>query len=220
MSTHIGYKKAANNTIVVLEILELTNESRTNIWDKSHAMMRTSGARVLDIYNMNDKSMKISTANSIYDTDFVYEVGKVVRVPYILDARDPCRYPVDFDDVHQVYGLDKLYDMKEGMVHTTGIHYFLTEEVAYFWDFHPPDNYAGEIKYWKPDGELMGDTVPDCIEVNGCMRDLYDHVHCLTCDVTVNIETDSLYCDHCVDSMCESIERDIERDIEHDIEKC
>ena len=111
-SQHIGYKKCQNDRIVVLEILGNHNENREDIVDERFAKMRCSKARVIRIYNMHDNSIEYKEAFGIRDTSFRYEINKVVE-------------PVDeFDE-----------DLNE--VCASGIHYFLREEPAYYWEYKP-----------------------------------------------------------------------------------
>ena len=123
---HIGYKKCRDERIVVLEILGKNNEGVKGIVDKQFAEMRCSKARVIRIYNMHDRSIKYEEAFSIRDKSFKYTVGEVV-VP--------------------ANGFDKnLYTVR-----ASGIHYFLTEEPAYYWK-HKPKN--GPYKSWYSCGQI------------------------------------------------------------------
>ena len=123
---HIGYKKCRDGRIVVLEILEKHNEDRRDIVDKQFAKMRCSKARVIRIYNMHDQSIEYDEAYGIYDKTFKYTVGEVVE-------------PVDEFDNY----LDEVCG--------SGIHYFLTEEPAYYWKYKPEN---GPYESWNSNGQM------------------------------------------------------------------
>ena len=126
-SQHIGYKKCHNGRIAVLEILGKNNEEREDIVDKSFAGMRCSMARVVRIYDMHDPELEYEEAFGIYNKCFKYTVGEVVE-------------PVDeFDE-----------DLNE--VCSSGIHYFLREEPAYYWKYEPEN---GLCEGWYINGQIM-----------------------------------------------------------------
>jgi hypothetical protein len=128
MMNSIGYKKAQDNRIIVLEIIGATNETRLGIVDKNCAMFRTSRARVLDIYDMFDKRIKCGTALSMRDDSFHYTVGQIVEP----DSFDP----------------------NMSNVHGPGIHYFLTEGVALHYGSDPEN---GVYREWHENGGLWMD---------------------------------------------------------------
>ena len=72
---HIGYKKCQDNRIVKLEITGQHNEDRKDIVDKNYAPMRCSQAKVIEIYDMHDKSVKYDEAMSFYKS-LKYKVGE------------------------------------------------------------------------------------------------------------------------------------------------
>jgi antitoxin component YwqK of YwqJK toxin-antitoxin module len=117
--THIGYKKCRNDRIVVLEILGETNEGRSNVVDRNHAKMRCSKALVLRIYDMHDESIEYDEAFGIhqYHVAFRYGVGEIVE-------------PDSFNENIE-------------SVCTNGIHYFLSESTAYFYQFNCPREFTG-----------------------------------------------------------------------------
>ena len=125
-SQHIGYKKCQDGRIVVLEILGKHNEDRKNIVDKQFAKMRCLKARVIRIYDMHDRTIEYDEAHGIYDKTFKYTVGEVVE-------------PIDEFDNY----LDEVCG--------SGIHYFLTEEPAYYWKYEPKN---GLYKSWHPNGQM------------------------------------------------------------------
>jgi len=132
MTHHIGYKKIQDGYIVKLAILEdgKNNELRKDVKRQNikNAKMRCSKALVLDIYKFNEcEKTRIDKGYGLYDTNFCYEVGKEIEVN-------------DYDD-----NLTNIC--------STGIHYFLSEEPAFFWKFNF-DNYTGEYKMYHENGQL------------------------------------------------------------------
>ena len=128
MTSHIGYKKIQDGYIVKMRIDGKHNELRDGVkrQNAKHAKNRCSKAFVLDIYHMNDKK-KIDSGYGLRDKNFSYKVGEYVEV----DNYD--------DDLTKVC--------------STGIHYFLSEEPAFFWNFNF-DNYTGECKEYYENGQL------------------------------------------------------------------
>ena len=126
-SQHIGYKKCHNGRIAVLEILGKNNEEREDIVDKSFAGMRCSMARVVRIYDMHDPELEYEEAFGIYNKYFKYAVGEVVE---------------PFDE----------FDEDLNKVCSSGIHYFLREEPAYYWKYEPEN---GLCEGWYINGQIM-----------------------------------------------------------------
>ena len=145
MSQHIGYKKCQGGRIVVLEILGKNNEEREGIVDKRFAEMRCSKARVIRIYDMHDPSIEFEEAFGLYNKLFRYAVGETVepKEPFCEDLNKVCE---------------------------EGIHYFLREEPAYFWD-HRPDN--GMYEIWHENGQML----MRCTCRNGKGNGLYEEWH-------------------------------------------
>jgi len=129
MTEHFGYKKIQNGFIVKLRIEDQNNEQRTDIKpENAHfAKYRCERAFVLDIYHSLDKSNRIDKGYGLYDPTFLYTVGEYVSI----------------ED----------YDQDLELICSNGIHYFLSEENAYFWKFDI-SNYTGIWKYWHPNGQL------------------------------------------------------------------
>ena len=123
-SQHIGYKKCQNDRIVVLEILGNHNEEREVIVDKQFAKMRCAKAKVIRIYDMHDNSIEYKEAFGIHDETFRYEINKVVEP-------------------------NEEFDENLNNVCASGIHYFLTEEPAYYWKYMPKN---GTYKVWCDNG--------------------------------------------------------------------
>jgi len=128
MTSHIGYKKIQDGYIVKMRIDGKNNELRDGVkrQNANCAKNRCSKAFVLDIYHMNDKK-KIDSGYGLRDKNFSYKVGEYVEV----DNYD--------DDLTKVC--------------STGIHYFLSEEPAFFWKLNT-ENYTGEYKSYHDNGEL------------------------------------------------------------------
>ena len=86
---NIGYKKGLDDRIIVLEILGKHNEDRKDII-KDYAKMRCSKAKVIDIYNMNNKDEKFNEAFGLHDKTFKYTLNEIVV---------PDKYDEDCDTV-------------------------------------------------------------------------------------------------------------------------
>ena len=88
----IGFKKARNNLIVVLEIPE--DAKRLSATGRK---CRCDKARVLEIQNLDGtKSDKIE-AVSQHDEDFIYRVGEIVSVPdFCKDRWNECSEGIHF----------------------------------------------------------------------------------------------------------------------------
>lgn len=123
--------KSAGNYIIKLGINHIkdkttkTNLNRSNCVDQNYASFRTNKAFVIKIYNKDDYK-KISRIRSDYSYSFKYITNKWV---------------------HE----DKYDDSDDEKTYTTGIHFFLTEEPAYFWEKEIKD---GELKEWYSDGKI------------------------------------------------------------------
>lgn len=113
------------NVVITLEIPEdaLTNLERTSIVDKSKATYRTNKAKVLKIEDFNGNMY--TTAFSVYDESFDYNVGETKIVP---------NYHKDTEKVH-----------------VAGIHFFLEKEVAEF--YAKDESHNGLRKEWYEDGQ-------------------------------------------------------------------
>lgn len=129
--THIGYKKLQNGLIAKLAIKGTHNEDRDDVVDIMHAKHRCSKAKVLDIYHMISGE-KRDFGYSLFDKKFEYRIGKIVSV------KD---YNKNVDDVC-----------------SAGIHYFLSEDVAFCWnideDYAKQIMWTGVLKDWYENGRL------------------------------------------------------------------
>ena len=125
-SQHIGYKKCRDGRIVVLEILGEHNKDRESVVNEQFAKIRCSRARVIEIYNMHDPEIKYEEAFGIYDKAFKYTVGEVVE-------------PIN------------KFKKNRNIVCASGIHYFLTEEPAYYWKYEPKNDL---YKSWHENGQM------------------------------------------------------------------
>ena len=144
-SQHIGYKKCRDGRIVVLEILGNHNENREDIADKRFAKMRCSRARVIGIYDMLDPEIEYEEAFGIYDKTFKYTVGEVVE-------------PIN------------KFKKNRNIVCASGIHYFLTKEPAYYWQYVPKN---GLHERWHSNGQMA----KRCTYENGELDGLYETWH-------------------------------------------
>jgi len=128
--SHIGYKKIQNGYIVKLEILGINNENRSGIKPENapFAKYRCERARVLDIYHMKNKETK-KEGYGVYTTTFCYKLGEIIEV--------------------------KNYDKNVEIICSTGIHYFLSEECAYYYYYDYVDSMNNEVyKNWHDNGVL------------------------------------------------------------------
>ena len=78
----IGFKKARDNLIVVLEIPE--DAKRLSATGRK---CRCDKARVLEIQNLDGTKSDKTEAVSQYDKDFIYRVGEIVSVPDFCEDR-------------------------------------------------------------------------------------------------------------------------------------
>lgn len=102
--SHIGYK-SAKDCVVTLEIPAdaLTNENRHNVINKQYGQFRTNRAKVLSVEQIVD-GKQIDKICSDFNNTFIYKVGKIAEV--------------------------KDYDTNIEHTSSTGIHYFLSKELA------------------------------------------------------------------------------------------
>ncbi len=89
----IGWKKCADNKIVKLKI-----EAKAKRSSATSRKCRCSSAKVLAIYNIGDETPLSNTiAHSIYDKNFKYEVGKIVKVKHFNPNRwNECSFGIHF----------------------------------------------------------------------------------------------------------------------------
>src|SRR5690349_4437041 len=101
----IVYKSVGQN-IVELKLLEdsKTNLERKGVVDKRYAEFRCDKALVFAIYNKLT-GVKYNKVYSDYDRKFEYIVGQIA--------------------------IEKYYDEDIDKIYTTGIHFYLTKEVAF-----------------------------------------------------------------------------------------
>ena len=78
----IGFKKARNNLIVVLEIPD--DAKRLSATGRK---CRCDKARVLEIQNLDGTKSDKTEAVSQHDKDFIYRVGEIVSVPDFCEDR-------------------------------------------------------------------------------------------------------------------------------------
>jgi len=133
----IRYKKLLDNRICVLQIIGECNEDRKYVIDKQYAQFRCSKAKVLQIYETTGTTVGTVVSGgtigihkkiykegmSIFAIKLKYKVGEIVET---------------------------FYDPSENS--RNGIHYFLTEDAAYWYNFHKPYNYSGDLKEFYENG--------------------------------------------------------------------
>src|SRR5271154_5990956 len=117
--------KSAGNYIIELEIPEdaLTNLDRQSVVDKSHAKFRCDKAFVTKIQNKDNSNDLVNSIQSDYDKNFIYEMGKLI--------------------------VDSNYDKNIDAICTDGIHFYLSEEAAFF---HNNSVIDGIGKKWYDNG--------------------------------------------------------------------
>ena len=142
--------KSAQNCIVKLRLdlddpTTKTNLDRTNITndDSLYAKYRTNKAFVLEIYDKDTKK-QMNEINSDYSNKFKYRVDESIQ--------------------------ENKYDDNLEKVNTTGIHFFLSEEVAYFWN---KKMYNDTFKRWYDNGKLER----LCTYRNGLIDGLFQEWH-------------------------------------------
>jgi antitoxin component YwqK of YwqJK toxin-antitoxin module len=121
------YKSCGKEWIIVLEKLidTITNETRDSVVDKKYSKYRANKLKVLEIKNKYSDEKISELENSVYEEKkLIYKVGEIVEV----------------DD----------YDNFEYNICAPGIHYFLNEECAYYYEVG--DNYTGDYHEWNEDG--------------------------------------------------------------------
>ena len=131
--------KACRNSIVTLELLEdtINNEKRDGVVDKKYAKFRCNTAKVVNIRNIKTGE-KINSDISIFDGNFVYNLGNVIMVTYFNE------------------------NLNE--VCARGIHYFKTKGAALSW-FYTQKNqnfHDGKwIKYHENGRKRLEETYKD-----------------------------------------------------------
>lgn len=123
--SHIGYK-SCDEYIVTLAILGDTNERRPDVINKNHAKFRTSRCKVISIKHKQNGEMLSYIINTEYaETKLVYNVDEIISI--------------------------KNYNNNITATCTTGVHYFLSYESAYYCDNIISN---GVDKKWYDNGQL------------------------------------------------------------------
>lgn len=135
--------KSAKDYIIKLE-LSIDDSVFTNmdriVKNKEHAKYRCNKARVVQIYNKHN-NQKINSISSDHDFHFIYNVGDIVEV---------------YD-----------YDKNTDNTCSNGIHFYLTEETAYYHELlRYCQKYTGEYKSWYDDGGISR----QCVYLDGMMH--------------------------------------------------
>ena len=144
-----GYKSADIYIIELdIDMNAITNLNRV-VKDKNYAKYRCDEAYVVKIYHKFSEH-EINLIKSDFDPEFVYITGQKVKV--------------------------EKFDQNINEVCTTGIHFYLTKEAAYY---HDLDNkfitskFNFKFKMWSDDGELN----KICNYYNGKLNGLYEAFH-------------------------------------------
>jgi len=118
--------KSAKNCIITLKLFQnsKTNINRPNVVNKNYAKFRTDQAFVVNIkFKISIEGEKNpETISSDYDHLFIYRIGEIVKVN-------------DYDEND----------------YTSGIHFYLTEEAAFYGNFFPEN---GLMKKWYDNGQI------------------------------------------------------------------
>jgi len=132
--------KACRNSIVTLVLLNntMTNEKRDWVVDDRYAKFRCNRVKVISIKNIKTGE-KMEKDISIYNGEFVYNAGKVIKT---------------------------YFDENMNAVCAEGIHYFKTKEAALSWFYSQQDKYFpdGKQTTWYENGQKkLEGTVKDGI---------------------------------------------------------
>ena len=86
----IGYKKCRDNKIVKLRI---PTEAK-----RSHAFGRKCRAEFAEVLEITKGSRQLKTAQSTYDSSFIYKVGETVKpiIPFSDDWQEECESGIHF----------------------------------------------------------------------------------------------------------------------------
>ena len=88
----IGWKKADDNLIVKLEILE--DAKRSSAFGRK---CRCDKARVLAIENLNGSKSEVTEVASRFKSDFIYRLGEIVKVDdFCEDRKEECAEGIHF----------------------------------------------------------------------------------------------------------------------------
>jgi len=130
------YKSAGENNdyLVTLKLPRHTpnNLGRSDVTDRNHAKFRCKSARVVAIKHKGTGG-SADSIRSTYDENFIYRVGETTTVPN--------------------------YEENIEYVCSSGIHFYLAEETAFFHGYFP----NGEYKEWWDNGVKH----LECIHQNG-----------------------------------------------------
>lgn len=126
---HLGYKKLANNLLAILEIYDIHNEKRSGIVNPNYAQFRAAKVRCIQIYDIFSHK-EHNVGYSIRNNNFKYEVGTMVTVD-----------DFDLNDNDEIIG--------------RGIHYFKSEDAAYWYYFKIFNNYTGSYFHYNINGRLV-----------------------------------------------------------------
>ena len=111
MDSKTRYKKLEKNRICVLQIEGDNNEARSMVFDHEYAKFRTSKAKVLRIYSVDDPSIEYTEGTSTWKKKLTYRVGETIE--------------------------ETSFDTNPEHVCAGGIHYFITEAGARAFQVNP-----------------------------------------------------------------------------------
>jgi len=169
----IGYKKAQNNVLVILEIPydAKHNIDRKNIIDKQYAKYRCSHAKVIDIIDLNNNT-SIDKAYSLHYPIFIYELGQELicdnfdtnleklcsrRIHFFLDKDRAILYNTKIEgenkDWHDNGQLARIFFIQNGLRHGECKSWHDNGQLARLC-FYQNDKIQGEYKLWHDNGIL------------------------------------------------------------------
>jgi antitoxin component YwqK of YwqJK toxin-antitoxin module len=128
----VVYKSAGKNNDYIVKMTipgdAITNEKRNNVIDLKHARFRTNRVFVCDIYHKFTKE-SVDSISSNHDENFVYRKGEIKE--------------------------ENNFDENLCNTCTYGIHYYLTEETAFYHNRNLNlGNYSGRFYGWNENGQL------------------------------------------------------------------
>lgn len=145
------FKSCQGAWIVVLEKLSdtLTNETRDNIVEKQYAKYRADKLKVIMIFNKHNPSQtKKEVVNSFYkNLEIIYKVGEIVH--------------------------SDSFDSNLNNVCTSGIHYFLNIEPAYYLECEYWGCFTGKYIQWYDNGQKRQESY----RFKGHLHDKYIRWH-------------------------------------------
>ena len=136
------YKSCGNYIVTMTKLPDtITNESRTGIVDPMHAKFRADKLLVVTIeHKLTGESIK-----RIQNTSYCHKIWYDVSM--IVDVSD--------------------YDQDPNEVCSTGIHYFLSREAAFYWDNNIEN---GPVRAWYSNGQVREEYTLVAGKMHGTCR--------------------------------------------------